>query len=116
MNTFGIRLTEERKRLGFSQEDFAEICGVKRIAQGRYEKGARQPDSNYLMAASQAGVDVTYLITGIRSPEQPAGELLTPRKVALLDNYDHLTESDKAALERHALVLAQQIHLKGKTA
>lgn len=100
-----------------NQTEFAIACGVKQLAQSNYETDKRNPDSAYLVSAARLGVDVTYLITGIRSPEQPAGELLTPRKVALLDNYDHLTESDKAALERHALVLAQQIHLKpGKTA
>lgn len=51
------------------QSDFADACGVKRIAQSNYENDKRNPDSLYLMAAAKLGVDVNYLITGV--PSQP---------------------------------------------
>lgn len=64
---FSERLKEERARLTLSQTDFAKSCGVTKQAQIRYEKGERQPNSEYLERAYQLGVDVSYLLTGIHS-------------------------------------------------
>ncbi len=66
MNFFE-RLKEERNRLGLNQTDFGDACGVRKQAQIRYEKGERKPDSDYLQKASDIGVDVGYLLTGVRS-------------------------------------------------
>ena len=92
---FAERLKEERERLNLSQTNFAERCGVKKNAQIKYEKGDRQPDSDYLEKAHKAGVDVSYLITGIRTQpvELPSDEAL------LLDSYRALdAEQKKTAL------------------
>jgi transcriptional regulator with XRE-family HTH domain len=67
MNSFSDRLKEERERLGFNQEAFGAIGGVKRLAQGNYEKGERAPDLNYLAAISKVGADVLYIVTGAHS-------------------------------------------------
>lgn len=115
--SFGSVLREERERLGLNQTAFAEACGVKQLAQSNYENDKRKPDASYLLAAARLGVDMNYLFTGVRSPDHYLVEpTLTHREFALLDNYQHLTEADKASLERHALVLAQQTLKKGKTA
>lgn len=47
-----------------------------------------------------------------------AASVLTPRQAALLDNYEHLAEPDKAALERTAFALAEQgkVSKKGQAA
>lgn len=66
MNSFSDRLKEERERLSFNQEAFGAIGGVKRLAQGNYEKGERAPDLNYLAAIAKAGADIHYIVTGIR--------------------------------------------------
>ena len=63
---FGERLREERERLKLSQSDFGEACGVKKLAQFNYEKGERSPDVAYLEKASNLGVDLYYLLTGLR--------------------------------------------------
>lgn len=63
----GYRLREERDRLCFSQALFAGKMGVSRMSQVNYETGKRSPDAEYLFAASEAGVDIAYVITGIRS-------------------------------------------------
>ena len=63
----GARLKDERERLGLNQEAFAGVGGVKRVAQYLYERGSRSPDSRYLHAVCQIGVDVGYVITGTRS-------------------------------------------------
>lgn len=73
---FGQRLRDERKRLKLSQADLAQAGGVQRLAQLQYESEATAPTTRYLSAISQAGVDLSYLMLGIRlgegglSPEQ----------------------------------------------
>lgn len=66
MSDFGKRLRLERKMLGFSQTKFADACGIKRTAQTTYESGERSPDVVYLEAAGKLGVDVSFLLTGVR--------------------------------------------------
>lgn len=70
MSEQGFRLKEERLRLGFSQTKLGELCGVKISAQQRYEKGIRKPDASYLMSAHRIGIDVEYVVTGVRKSEQ----------------------------------------------
>lgn len=62
--SIGNRLKEERERLGMTQDQFSNACGVRRRAQSTYENGERCPDSKYLEAASNIGVDVGYVLTG----------------------------------------------------
>ncbi|MGL1958770.1 MAG: helix-turn-helix domain-containing protein [Colwellia sp.] len=64
MNSIGYRLKEERKKLGFSQTEFGELCGVKLRAQANYEKDERNPDTQYLTGAYRIGVDLNYVLTG----------------------------------------------------
>lgn len=60
-----MRLREERKRLGFNQEQFAALTNVAtRQSQSNYEKSLRSPDAEYLAAIATAGADVAYIITG----------------------------------------------------
>ncbi|PPT94919.1 transcriptional regulator [Xanthomonas arboricola pv. arracaciae] len=62
----GKRLKEERKRLGFTQADMAEQCGLSKWAQLNFEKDENLPGGAYLLAATAAGVDVLYVLTGER--------------------------------------------------
>lgn len=73
---FGLRLKEERKRLGLSQTELAQIGGVGRLAQSQYESEATAPTTRYLSAIGVAGIDLFYLVSGAKlesgmlSPEQ----------------------------------------------
>lgn len=67
MSDFSERLREERKRLKLTQGDMAAAGGVKANAQVNYEKGERAPTADYLQKVLAAGIDVTYLLTGLRS-------------------------------------------------
>ncbi|WP_334070397.1 helix-turn-helix transcriptional regulator [Burkholderia cepacia] len=62
--TIGERLRSERKRLGHSQTQFAELAGVHKNAQGNYEGDLRRPDADYLVQVAGIGVDVLYVLTG----------------------------------------------------
>lgn len=58
---------EERNRLGFTQEGMASAGGVSKRAQGNYERGERSPDSDYWENLVKIGLDVQYVLTGVRS-------------------------------------------------
>jgi len=73
---FGERLKAERKRLNLSQTELAQIGGVGRLAQSQYESEQSAPTTRYLSAISGAGVNLTYLVVGIR-PEKLS---LTPEQ------------------------------------
>jgi transcriptional regulator with XRE-family HTH domain len=63
----GIRLREERERIGMSQHLLAAKAGISRMSQVNYESGKRSPDAIYLLAVFEAGIDVGFVLTGKRS-------------------------------------------------
>lgn len=63
---FGERLKEERKRLNLSQVEMAERGGCQRLAQLQYENESRAPTIRYLNSIALAGVDLGYLVLGVR--------------------------------------------------
>lgn len=73
MTSLGQRLREERKKMELSQSEFARALGIHLNTQSRYEKGEREPDSNYLNSLMDFGVDVTYVLTGERRNEKGTG-------------------------------------------
>lgn len=117
------RLKEARENLGLSQQALAERCGVTARSQRNYESGERLPDAAYLAALAAAGVDVLYVLTGQRMggaaatpPPAPAAPALSPRKAALLDNYDNTSEEGKKIIEAAAFAAAQPAAKRGKAA
>lgn len=62
-----IRLKDDRTRLGYSQADFARKLEISREGLRLYENGAREIGAEFLAKAVQLGVDVQYVLTGIRS-------------------------------------------------
>lgn len=67
----GNRLKDERLRLKRSQTEFATLAGVKKGTQINWEKGTSSPTADALVAYSQVGADVLYILTGKRSPDRP---------------------------------------------
>lgn len=67
MSTTGERIKEERERLKLNQEQFGTAGGVAKNTQSRYELNARAPDADYLQRLSTYGVDILYIITGMRN-------------------------------------------------
>jgi transcriptional regulator with XRE-family HTH domain len=64
--TIGNRLKEERERLTLTQPSLALACGTTKKTQIEYEKDKSPPKAPYLAKAASFGVDVAYVITGIR--------------------------------------------------
>ena len=92
----------------------AEAGGVGLNSQSNYENGHRSPDAAYLERISAIGVDVTYLLTGVRTPTANASvagdtstsdapaegavmRAVTREQAALLDNYEAADERGRAA-------------------
>lgn len=95
------RLREERARLGLTAERQAGLGGVTRGTQFGYEAGERSPDTDYLRALSQHGVDVLYVITGRR---EQTGLGVEERDRVLLDRLANLPESLRQLPEQVALL------------
>lgn len=62
--TLGERLREARKRLGLSQQEFAERCGVHRKTQESYELGRTLPKGEYWEAIDKLGLDSVFICEG----------------------------------------------------
>ena len=88
----GVRLREERERLGFSQQAFAEIGGASKRSQVEWEKGAQVPNAEFLAHIATRGADVAYIVTGVRA--------LSAKEIeADLDRYGMAWETLEMALE-----------------
>jgi len=83
----GVRLKAERARLGMTQTDFAALAGAVYKTQANYESGLRTPDAAYLAAVAVYGVDVSYVVTGVRSQPLPPDSGLPLPERQLLDAY-----------------------------
>lgn len=113
MSSFSDRLKEERNRKELTLPVFADLAGTSRGSQINYESGLRSPNSNYLMALYAGGVDINYLLTGVRAPkiinEDNAGydaELISDKK-KLLNNLALCSKEDQQAIQRMAAYAAQ---------
>lgn len=103
----GVRMKEERKRLGLSQEECAAISGASRRAYIDWEGGKTSPTAVQLAALAAAGVDILYVLTG-----QRGGVVLTPREQAMLGKYRGLPGSAQDAAQTLLGALAQPPGLK----
>lgn len=110
MDEFGARLKAERKRLGLKSAELAQLGKVGTAAQSNYERGVRRPDSVYLAAIADAGVDVSYVVTGQRSAEM----VLSLEEQAMLAAYRQAPAAVKAAALAVLAGTRQQRPLVGK--
>ena len=61
------RLLEERVRLGYNQSAFARLLGISRETLRLIELGSSVFKVDILASAAMAGVDIQYVVTGVRS-------------------------------------------------
>lgn len=86
---FGFRLAEERKRLGLTQSELAEVAGIKRLAQSQYERESSSPTVRYLEAIAHVGINLHQLLFGD------------------LPSVERLSTSDQYRIERQAFELVE---------
>ena len=105
MSGIGVRLRQERERLGLSQKSFGEIGGVEANAQGKYENGDRAPKADYLSRVAGRGVDVLFVLTG--SPTPTLIDNLSHVEEKVLISYRVLQKEDQDAIRRLTTTLAE---------
>lgn len=110
----GDRLKEERERLGFSQTEFSAVAGASKNSQYNYEKGDRSPDANYLAAVAEKGVDILYVVTGVRKPQ--AADCIPAELLEFVGVYEQVTDADRQVLLRMASAFASVANTSGKKA
>lgn len=89
------RLRKVRNDMGLTQVDFAELGGVKVLAQTNYERGLRVPSLEYLLKLKEAGVDINYIIFG----EVVDINRLSSIEHKLLFAYQNASKERKKAIE-----------------
>ena len=103
----GQRLKNERLRLGKTQAELADECGVAKKSQTNYELGHASPSAAYLACAARVGVDVTYVLTGAR------GGALAADEAELLHRYREASPELQAATLRTLGVTAVPAAISG---
>jgi transcriptional regulator with XRE-family HTH domain len=106
----GTRLRKERERLCLSLTDFAAKVGVHRNTQTNYELGKREFDQAYVLAVQAVGVDIPYLLDGMRSEEVAAVETRSNLAAAVLhslgysdEDSEHIDDVVSALIDLHEL-------------
>nr|WP_309594683.1 hypothetical protein [Moraxella osloensis] len=70
------RIKSERKRLGYTQQQIADICEISRIQWGRLERGDSVLGGRVLKAFVTAGANLNYLLTGEDSQTELMGQIM----------------------------------------
>lgn len=90
--SIGNRLLEERRRLNLNQTDMGKLGGVAYGTYANYESDKRYPDAECLAKLYAAGVDVLYVISGVRNTAT-----LTNVDSVLLEQFHRLDERAQRA-------------------
>jgi transcriptional regulator with XRE-family HTH domain len=96
VGSFGSRLKKERKRLNLRQVDLAEKIGISERAVSAFEIGEYGPSVDTLRELAFGGIDILYLITGVKLPPE---QLRTIREKLGVE-----TDRDEIVSEIHYLV------------
>ena len=63
----GLRLREERERLGLTQTQFADVGNASKRSVTDWEQGKLHPNGEFLALLSERGADINYIFTGERN-------------------------------------------------
>lgn len=61
---FGLRLKEERKRLGFTQDELAKLIDIKPLTLLQYEKGNSSATMKLVYRLRALGFNANYMVNG----------------------------------------------------
>lgn len=86
----GKRLREERKRIGWTVNTFAEKSGAALNSIRNYEAGTHSAKLELLLIFQDLGVDIGYVLTGRRS-----GAVTGAQEHLLLDRFVRLSSAEK---------------------
>jgi transcriptional regulator with XRE-family HTH domain len=117
LQQFAPRLVQERHRLCLSQVDLARVGQVTKQTQMAYEQGDRVPGLEYLMRVSEAGLDFTYLVWGVREGEHIAESFNWELLAMILEEMNRWALDNDLELEPRKRVKFSQalyVHLHAK--
>ena len=92
---FGPRLKSERKRLGLSQQQAADLAGVTREHWGRCERGQAVLGGEALGALASAGVNAQLVLTGVGVAG--GAQALSPEEQTLLSYFREASKDVRRA-------------------
>ena len=104
MKNVGRRLREERQRRDETVDEFAEASALHATSVGNYERGERSPNATLLLLWHDIGVDIGYVLTGVRW-----GSKVNQFEQDLIDRYGKLSG------EEQAIVSALLAYMTGET-
>ena len=97
-----VHLKELRESLGMTQEEFGKSIGIAKSTYNNYEKGIRDPKSDFwVTVAHKYGVTIDYLMGYCNDPHgtsvntSKARPLLAERLQAIVGEYSHVPDGDK---------------------
>lgn len=110
LNTRGNRLRDERKRLGIeTQDELADILGVKKNSIVRYEKHNAALDMDQLDLLEDHGFNVAYILWG---RTETVDSSLSEEETKLLGFYHQTCEEMRGGLVAIAETYAKQFREK----
>jgi len=62
--SWGSRLRSERKKLGYTQVDFAKLANVSTVTYQQYEREEFEPRLSFLYKLTDLGVDIYFVLFG----------------------------------------------------
>jgi transcriptional regulator with XRE-family HTH domain len=109
---FGHRIQRERARLALTQTQLADALGISRITLAKYENGRSAPDLPTLArGARSVGLDLEYLVTGVRAKLGPdVGWALIRQTLALIRRHlllhgKEITPQEEAEIVRDTYLI-----------
>lgn len=106
LGDFAKRLKEIRTSMNLTMSEFSDLGDVGATTQGAYEKESdderRYPDVRYLLNLKSHGVDIHYLLTGEKSPDN----VISPQTLEIINAYENADEDHKAIFEATAKACA----------
>ncbi|MCA6220043.1 helix-turn-helix domain-containing protein [Photorhabdus antumapuensis] len=95
MATIGSRLREERMKFNLTQVELADIGGIHKNTQGNYENDQKSPDAKYLERIAILGIDILYIITGVRSVQSD----MSAEERNLIENYRAMNDAARLNIQ-----------------
>lgn len=108
-SVYGLRLRNERLRLGYTQAKWAVQCGVSKTSQVNYEAGTYRPDVEYLSGAVSLGADPFYLLSGQTAETSAATQLdweLAAKTMLYIGGWE---QASSGALSEQARTVAEVV-------
>jgi transcriptional regulator with XRE-family HTH domain len=99
----GSRLREERERLGQGQAEMSAATGVKPRTYQDWERGIASVSTEFLSLAATLGLDVMYVVTGVRTNEATS---LDPLRRAVLASFNRCSPEKQIEAVQYMALLA----------